>query len=228
MPRAENKNRYLLAAAVAGLHIGLVAIFIETQSLAVHSHAGPAAVMTVSLRMPTRRPRPFPAPAPPRRAPITAPISEPVHVPGPSALRIEVPRAIDWLASARQAAAAVLARKPKTAFGFSKRAAPFQALTGSSADSPPHAGESYRTHTGREVRWVSKHCYLVSAAAQPGEPQTEREARLSRISCNGSGSSSAGNLFKSLPAYRHNHRTLDRRHEAVARRRHGPRGKFEP
>jgi len=181
-----------------------------------------------NVRHLARRRRPFPAPAPLRQAPVTAPITEPVNVPGPGALRIEVARAIDWLAAARQATATVLARKPKAAFGFPGHAAPFQALKGSSDDSPPHAGESYRTHTGREVQWVSRHCYLMSAPAQPGAPQIVRGTRPLTVTCKPSGGSSTGDLFKSLPAYKRHRRRLARRHETVARHRHGPRGKFEP
>lgn len=163
--------------------------------------------MMVSLMPPTRRPRPFPAPAPLRQAPVTAPISEPVDAPGPRALRIEVPRATDWIAAARRAAAAVLAPKAKTVFGFTERAAPFHALKGLSDHSPPHAGESYRTHTGRRVQWVSKHCYFMSASpAQMPEPQIARETRLLTVTCKPSGGSPAGDLFKSLPAYKRHHR----------------------
>lgn len=223
MPRAEKKNRYLLAAAVAGLHIGLIAIFIETQSLAVHSHAGAAAVMVVSLMPPTRRPRPFPAPAPPRQAPVTAPISEPVNVPGPDALRIEVPRAIDWLAAARQATAAVLAREPKKAFGFPKGSAPFRVLKGSSTNSPPHAGESYRLDTGQQVLWVSRHCYLISNAPRLAETQIAALAQqMPRLRCILPGNPWARALSKRLRAYARHRRQLDRRIEAAARHRHGP------
>ena len=222
MPRAENKTRYLLAAAVAGLHIVLVIAFIETQSLADHPYAEPAAAMMVFLTM-RRRPRVFPAPAPleaaPIIAPITASIAPPMSSPGPNALPIEVPRAIDWMAAAKRAVAMVLARKAKRALGFPKGAGPYRALTGSSADSGPHAGESYRTHTGRRVAWVGKHCYIVSNPPQLGESQLQRQAQMSSVGCNASGGSAAsGQFIKRLRAYGRYRQAQVRRYKVTRHR----------
>lgn len=226
MPRAEHKNRYLLAAAVAALHVGLVVVFIETQAQAIHPYAETAAALMVFLSM-TRRRAPFPRPAPLPHAALTVPIHARIGRPGaitaPGALRIEVPHAIDWMAASRQAAAAILARKAKQAFAFPAGAAPFRALKGSSQNSPPHAGESYRTHAGRQVQWISKHCYFVSNPPRPGESQLHRQTRMSRFSCKGLGGSSASERFiKRMREYARRLRGRSRERERIARGRLGP------
>ena len=225
MPRAENKNRYLLAAAVAGLHIVLVIVFIETQSLADHPYAEPAAAMMVFLTM-RRRPRAFPAAAPLEQAPLIAPITAPITPlmisPGRNAFSIEVPRPIDWIAAAKRAVATILARKTKRALGFPKGASPYQALKGSSADSGPRAGESYRTHTGQRVAWVGRHCYVVSNPPLLGESQIQRQAQMSSVGCRASGGSAASERFvERLRAYGRYRRELVRRYK-VNRHPHGP------
>ncbi len=225
MARAENKTRYLLAAAVAGLHIVLVAVFIETQSLADHPDAEPAAAMMVFLTM-RRRPREFPPPAPLEEAPIIAPITATLPprmtAPGPNAWRIEVPRAIDWMAAAKRAVATLLARKANRALGFPKGAGPYRALSSSSADSGPHAGESYRTDTGRRVAWVGKRCYVVSNPPLLGESQLQRQAQMSSVGCKASGESAASEQFiKRLRAYGRYRREQVRRYKVI-RHHHGP------
>ncbi len=224
MPRAENKTRYLLAAAVAGLHIVLVVVLVETQSLADHPYAEPAAALMVFLTM-WHRPRVFPVPAPPEEVPIIAPITAiipaPMTAPGQDALPIEVGRAIDWMAAAKRAVATVLARKAKRALGFPKGAGPYRALTSSSADSGSHAGESYRTETGRRVAWVGKRCYVVSNPPQLGESQLQRQAQMSSVGCNAAGASAASEQFiKRLRAYGRYRREQVRRYRVI-RRHHG-------
>ncbi len=201
MPRAQNRNRYLLAVAVAGLHLVLVLVLIEHQSRAIRSNGASATMMTVFVTMPARRPALFRAPAPLQQAPITIRIRRPVTVPAVRGVRIRLPRAINWMSAARAVAAAILAPRAKTGFGFPKGAGPLRALKGSSDDSPPRAGDSYRTDTGQRVQWVGRGCYLISGPPPLGESQLQRRSRLSRFACRSRGSASAREFFKRLSAY---------------------------
>lgn len=202
-PKTWGLRRGIALAAVVGLHAGLV-------------------ILTVALRTPTSPPAStefitalifLSAPLPPvassnRRRPQvaneTSPVAprEPPTTPPPVAgFPIGADTAIDWVAEARRAAAAVTDARKVREFGRN----PAESGQAPLRSSPAHeAGEQYRTEDGAGIVWVSERCYIVSEVPPLGLPQVLARSIPTRTVCQGD-SEPRSDLFKDLPAYKKYH-----------------------
>lgn len=110
-------------------------------------------------------------------------------------------KAVDWGAEKLRVAEAMAQPPQIRTFGAHPRSDPERPKPSQPAH---YAGESYRDTYGDTIVWVSKSCYLTSAAPQLGIPEVFKHAQLTRISCIRQGPA-AGELFKDLPEYRQHH-----------------------
>ncbi len=196
-PKTRGLRRGIAFAAVVALHAGLV-------------------ILTVALRTPTSPSAStefitalifLSAPLPPvassnrRRRQVAnktsaaAPVEPPTTPPAVISVPIEADTAIDWVAEARRAAAAVTgAQIPKADSGQAPR-----------RSSPAHAaGEQYRTEDGTWIVWVSDRCYIVSEVPPLGLPPILARSIPARTVCQRD-SEPRSDLFKDLPAYQKHH-----------------------
>ncbi|MGA7538262.1 MAG: hypothetical protein WBW93_05795 [Steroidobacteraceae bacterium] len=202
-----NKNRYLVFIAVAGAHAVILGVLIgDSRAIRLPSWTGvPLTAFILRLaahpRAPIARPRLGETPAP------LAPMVEPITL-APPLLPLENPngRTIDWDAAAREDAATALKRKKPMSFGFPAGGKSALTLGVPSAHSPAHyAGESDRTETGEVIQWTSDRCYVISDPPSLAEPDFLKNARITHFGCLPPPGPSAGELFKSLPAYKKYH-----------------------
>jgi hypothetical protein len=146
---------------------------------------------------------------PPLKVPSTPllPLVERVTVVPPTSVETSPSgRAIDWSSAAHQAAATILERGERIAFGFPAGGKSAITLEVPSRHAPAHhAGESDRTAAGEHIEWTSDRCYVASDPPLPGEPDFLKHARLSHGGCLPPAGPDAGELFKSLPAYKKYH-----------------------
>jgi hypothetical protein len=198
----KNERRYVIFAAVAGAHAFVIGILLSG-SRASRIVVPGGAPLTAMILMPVRAHRR--PPLPPSRGALQpwriAPLVEPITLPATSVpVRITARPRIDWASAARHAVSSVLRARRVMAFGFPRGARAATSLR--SASSPVRAGDSYRTSTGGHVASVSRSCYAVSDPPAPGEPFFLQQAQLPRITCKGRAAPAAGELFKSLSAYK--------------------------
>ncbi len=203
-PKTRGLRRGIAFAAVVALHAGLV-------------------ILTVALRTPTSPSAStefitalifLSAPLPPvassnrRRRQVAnktsaaAPVEPPTTPPAVISVPIEADTAIDWVAEARRAAAAVTGTHRVREFGRIPKADSGRAPRRSS---PAHeAGEQYRTEDGTWIVWVSDRCYIVSEVPPLGLPPILARSIPARTVCQRD-SEPRSDLFKDLPAYQKHH-----------------------
>jgi hypothetical protein len=202
-----NKNRYLVFIAVAGAHAVILGVLIGN-SRAIRLPSWTSVPLRAFLifrpaapaRVPFKRPRLSQS-----RVPL-APAVEPITLalpPPPAATRDPF---IDWDAAAAAAATAILERKKHRTFGFPAGGQNALTLGVPSPGSPAHyAGETYRTSTGEVIEWTSDRCYVASDPPSLAEPDFLKNASITHFGCLPPPEPPAGELFKSLPAYRKYH-----------------------
>lgn len=203
-PRTRGLRRGIAFAAVVALHAGLVI----TLTVAFRTPTSPSSTEFISALIFLSAPPSPPASSNRRRPQLadeTSPVApvEPPTTPTPViSLPIGADAAIDWVAEARRAAAAVTSVHNVREFGQIPKAHSGQAPLRSS---PAHeAGEQYRTEDGAWIVWVSDRCYIVSEVPPLGLPQVLARSIPTRTVCQGD-SEPRGDLFKDLPAYQKYH-----------------------
>jgi len=180
--RRPNRNRFLVLAAVAGIHSVVIGLLLSSShSLSQYSPTVvPLAAFMLTRparpRSPIQRPRLNETYGPPPTGHIiVAPPTLPAMIPGgPS---------IDWKGQMNSAVAKALRPSTHVSFGFPPGGRSAITIGVPSPSSPHYAGESYREAGGEEIYWVSGHCYLVSDPALPFEPDFLNNARTTRIGC---------------------------------------------
>jgi hypothetical protein len=200
-PKTWGLRRGIAFAAVVTLHAGLVILTVAFRTPTSPSASTEFITALIFLS----------APLPPvassnRRRPQvaneTSPVApvEPPTTPTPViSFPIGADTAIDWVAEARRAAAAVTSAHDVREFGHIPKADSGQAPQRSS---PAHeAGEQYRTEDGAWIVWVSDRCYIVSEVPPLGLPQVLARSIPTRTVCERD-PEPRSDLFKDLPAYR--------------------------
>ena len=203
-------RRYFVSIAVIALHLVFVGALI-TASRTQKASPRAADVVTALIALPTglldRTQRASPNGSFPR---MTAPSRS--LAPAIPALIFstpaEIPMSIDWLGSAKQAAANIVSRQPKRQFGGIPIRADHGVQNGSSTARRPehHAGEEYRLDTGERLVWISASCFFVPNPLTPGPPGEVVPGMhmlgFSGLHCPGNASPPEGELFKDLPQYK--------------------------
>jgi hypothetical protein len=180
--RTPNRNRFLVLAAVAGVHSVAIAVLLSrSHSLSQYSPA----VVPLAAFMLTRPARPrSPLQHPWRNEIYSSPPSGHIIVATPTLpAMMPVGPPIDWKGQMNRAVAKVLKPSRQVSFGFPAGGQSAITMGVPSHSSPHYAGESYREAGGEEVYWVSDHCYLVSDPALPFEPDFINNARTTRVGC---------------------------------------------
>jgi hypothetical protein len=202
-PKTRGLRRGIAFAAVVALHAGLVI----TLTAAFRASTSPpsstefvGALIFLTAPLPpvasSNRPRLQGADKTSRVAPVEPPTPLPAVISFP----LGADMAIDWVAEARRAAAAVTGARKVREFGRNPADSGPAPLR-----SPAHqAGEQYRTEDGAWIVWVSDRCYIVSEVPPLGLPQVLARSIPTRTVCPGD-SEPRGDLFKDLPAYKKYH-----------------------
>jgi hypothetical protein len=203
-PKTRGLRRGIAFAAVVALHAGLVILTVafRTPTSPAASTEFITALIFLSAPLPpaasSNRRRPQVANETSPVAPVEPPITPPPVIGFP----IGADRAIDWVAEARRAAAAVTGAPNVREFGQIPKAHSGHAPLRSS---PAHeAGEQYRTEDGAWIVWVSDRCYIVSEVPPLGLPQVLARSIPTRTVCRRD-SEPRSDLFKDLPAYKKSH-----------------------
>lgn len=202
-----NKRRYLVLVPVVGAHaLALGVLLSSSRTLSLSATGGTALEAFILTRAVRRHPPLAPAPLGETSSPI-APIVEPITLAPPAPVATSPGgRAIDWNAAATRAATRALAQRERISFGFPPGGKSAITLGVPSPHTPAHyAGESDRTIEGGDMEWTSDRCYVESEAPLPGEPDIIKRARVAHFGCLPPSGPDAGELFKSLPAYRKHH-----------------------
>lgn len=202
-PKTPGLRRGIAFAAVVALHAGLV---ILTVTLRTPTSPSASTEFITALIFPTA-PLPSAASSNRRRPQLAdetspaAPLEPPTTQPPVTSFPIGADTAIDWVAEARRAAAAVTGPRKVREFGRN----PADSGQAPLRSSPAHeAGEQYRTEDGAWIVWVSDHCYIVSELPPLGLPQVLARSNPSRTVCQRD-SEPRSDLFKDLPAYKKYH-----------------------
>jgi len=201
-PKTPGLRRGIAFAAVVALHAGLVIL-----TVTFRTPTSPSATEFITALILLSAPRP-PAASSNRRRPQVAnetspvaPVEPPTTPPPVISFPIGADTAIDWVAEARRAAAAVTGPRKVREFGRN----PAESGQAPLRSSPAHAaGEQYRTEDGAWIVWVSDHCYIVSELPPLGLPQVLARSIPTRTVCQRD-SEPRSDLFKDLPAYRKYH-----------------------
>lgn len=202
----QNKRRYLVLAAVVGIHVLVLGmLFSSSRTLRLSAPGGNPLRAFILTRAARRHPSVGPAPLGERPSPI-APLVEPITLPPPAVAVTRNGRAIDWSAAAKRAATTVLQPRKRISFGFPSGGKSAITLGVPSPHTPAHhAGESDRTPDGEVTEWISDRCYIVSDPPSPFAPESFRHAGVTRSGCLPPPGPDPGELFKSLPAYKRLH-----------------------
>ena len=202
-PKTPGLRRGIAFAAVVALHAGLV---ILTVTLRTPTSSSASTEFITALIFPTA-PLPSAASSNRRRPQLAdetspaAPLEPPTTQPPVISFPIGADTAIDWVAEARRAAAAVTGPRKVREFGRN----PADSGQAPLRSSPAHeAGEQYRTEDGAWIVWVSDHCYIVSELPPLGLPQVLARSIPTRTVCQRD-SEPRSDLFKDLPAYKKYH-----------------------
>lgn len=206
-----NKRRYLVLAAVTGIHALVLGLLISSsRSLSLSAPGGTPLEAFILMRAARRHSPLAPPPLGATPAPIE-PIVEPITLAPPSAVATSPSGpAIDWNAAANRAAAragtrALMPRK-RISFGFPPGGKSAITLGVPSPHTPAHhAGETERIAGGGSIEWTSDRCYVESDPPTLGEPDIIRRARITHSNCLPPPGPDPGELFKSLPAYKKLH-----------------------
>jgi len=198
-PKTRGLRRGIVLAAVVALHAGLVILTVAFRTPTSPSSSTEFITALIFLSAPLP-----PAASSNRRRPQVAnessplaPVEPPTAPPPVISFPIGADTAIDWVAEARRAAAAVTGARNVREFGRN----PADSGQTPLRSSPAHqAGEQYRTEDGAWIVWVSDRCYLVSEVPPLGLPQVLARSIPTRTVCQGD-SEPRGDLFKDLPAY---------------------------
>jgi hypothetical protein len=203
-PKTRGLRRGFAFAAAVGLHAGLVI----TLTAAFRTSTSPSsstefvgALIFLSAPLPpvasSNRRRPQVA----NKTSRVAPVEPPTPLPAVISFPIGADTAIDWVAEARRAAAAVTGARKVREFGRNPADSGHAPLR----SSPAHeAGEQYRTADGGWIVWVSDRCYIVSEVPPLGLPQVLARSIPTRTVCQRD-SEPRSDLFKDLPAYEKYH-----------------------
>jgi hypothetical protein len=203
-PKTRGLQRGIAFAAVVGLHAGLVI----TLTAAFRTPTSPSsstefisALIFLSAPLPpaasSNRRRPQVA----NKTSPAAPLEPPTPLPAVISFPLGADTAIDWVAEARRAAAAVTGASKVREFGRNPADSGHAPLR----SSPAHqTGEQYRTEDGAWIVWVSDRCYIVSEVPPLGLPQVLARSIPTRTVCQGD-SEPRSDLFKDLPAYKKYH-----------------------
>lgn len=202
----SNKKRYFALVAVVGAHAVIIGVLCST-SRAVHMSSSTGISMTAFIlrravppRMPIARPRLGDTAAP------VAPTVEPITLtPPPPAVLSPTGQAIDWDASAKAVVATALRTRKRITFGFPIGTSPIMRGAHAPDFSGHHAGDSYRIEGGEVIAWVSDRCYVASDPPPLWEPDILKRAEITHTVCLPPSGPSAGELFRSLPAYKEHH-----------------------
>ena len=202
-PKTPGLRRGIAFAAVVAFHAGLV---ILTVTLRTPTSPSASTEFITALIFPTA-PLPSAASSNRRRPQLAdetspaAPLESPTTQPPVISFPIGADTAIDWVAEARRAAAAVTGPRKVREFGRN----PADSGRAPLRSSPAHeAGEQYRTEDGAWIVWVSDHCYIVSELPPLGLPQVLARSIPARTVCRRD-SEPRSDLFKDLPAYKKYH-----------------------
>lgn len=202
-PKTRGLRRGIAFAAVVALHAGLVilTVALRTPTSPSASTEFITALIVLSAPLPpaasSNRRRPQLADETSPAAPLEPPTTPPPVISFP----IGADTAIDWVAEARRAAAAVTGARKVREFGRN----PADSGQAPLRSSPAHeAGEQYRTEDGAWIVWVSDHCYIVSELPPLGLPQVLARSIPTRTLCQRD-SEPRSDLFKDLPAYKKYH-----------------------
>jgi hypothetical protein len=202
-----NKRRYLVLAAVVGVHALVLGVLLNSsRTLSLSASGGTPLEAFILMRAARRHPLPAP-PLPGETSAPIAPVVEPITLAPPGPVTMSPGgQAIDWNAAANRAATRALATRKRISFGFPAGGKSAITLGVPSPHTPAHhAGESDRTAGGDHIEWTSDRCYVESDAPLPGEPDIIKRARITHSSCLPAPGPDPGELFKSLPAYKKLH-----------------------
>jgi hypothetical protein len=180
--RTPNRNRYLVLAAVAGVHAVAIGVLLgRSRFISLYSPT----VIPLTAFILTRPTRP--------RSPIPRPLLNRTYVPSltehmvvaPPTIPVISPSgpAIDWKAEMSRTVARIQKPGRHISFGFPPGGQSAITMGVPSPSSPHYAGESYRAEGGEQIYWVSDHCYLVSDPPSLFEPDFLNNARTTRGGC---------------------------------------------
>jgi hypothetical protein len=177
-----NRNRFLVLAAVAGVHVVVIGVLLSR----IHSisRSSPTVIpLTAFILMRPAHPR-SPYPRPRLHKTYGPPLPGHIVVAAPT-LPAMMPGApsVDWRGQMSSAAAKVLKPGGHVSFGFPPGGQSAITMGVPSRSSPHYAGESYTTVGGEKIYWVSGHCYLVSDPPSLFEPDFLNNARTTRVGC---------------------------------------------
>src|SRR6185437_9790983 len=202
-----NKRRYLVLAAVVGVHALVLGVLLNSsRTLSLSASGGTPLEAFILMRAARRHPLPAP-PLPGETSAPIAPVVEPITLAPPGPVTMSPGgQAIDWNAAANRAATRAVATRKRISFGFPAGGKSAITLGVPSPHTPAHhAGESDRTAGGDHIEWTSDRCYVESDAPLPGEPDIIKRARITHSNCLPPPGPDPGELFKSLPAYKKLH-----------------------
>jgi hypothetical protein len=202
----SNKKRPFVLVAVVGAHAVIIGVLIgASRGIRLSSSIGIGMTAFILKRAEHPRARI----SRPRLGDVTAlvtPRVQPITLIPAFALMSPARHAIDWNASAKSAVATALKPQKRVTFGFPTAISPIMRGALVPDSSGHHAGDSYTIPGGEEVVWVSDQCYVASDPPVLWEPDIFKRAAITHTVCVPPSGPPAGELFKSLPAYKKYHR----------------------